>query len=161
SIFEEYLLDKDKFSSNYIEHILRNDYVIIEDKYLVKRDEANNFKTPFMYNELVVRNSKPTTDDQQLFYNNVLYCNESLLFDVYIKYLNDDFYDKISYTIKNMEYVSIGGQKSIGYNLFSYVSSDEVHFINNMSGKVLLSNTIGNNDLDYNNSYYKVDYITN
>ncbi|HHU55706.1 MAG TPA: hypothetical protein GXZ48_03325 [Acholeplasmataceae bacterium] len=156
SIFQEYLNNLDDFNKKYYENIFNNNYVIVNNEYLVKREEQKKFENYIFKEEMHIRNY---VDEKELFYNNCKYYHKDVAFDLYVKINNDE--EKITNLLKDLHYVSIGGGKSIGYNLFSVIDNSEIEFVNHKENKILLSMATVSDEIDYEKSYYKLETLHN
>ncbi len=162
SILKDYYANPKEFCQQYYQRIISNNYLIIDSEYLVKESEKLNYITPFLVEELITRNYvAEDPDDKKLFYNVVMYNNENTLFSVYIKYLNENIREKIEKVISKMRYVSLGGGKSIGYNMFDFISSEKIELNNTIDSKMLLSKALPDNLTNIDDSYYKLIKLQN
>jgi len=153
-IFKDYLNNYQEFVNNYNENIFNNNYVIINNQYVVKNNEQTIFNNYEIKEDMQIRNH---INEKQLFYNNIIYCSEQVIFDLYVK-TNEE---KIVDLIKDLKYVSIGSGKSIGYNLYSVVSHSIEEFNNNRDNKILLSLSTITEGINYDKSYYKLQTLNN
>ena len=77
-----------------------------------------------------IRNSKQG-EEKQLFYNYVTYVHPSMMFQAYIRIEDDSEVEKIKNVFTSMRYLSLGGNKSVGYNLFDIVKLDQINEFEN------------------------------
>ncbi len=162
SILKDYYANPEEFCENYYQRIISNNYLIIDSEYLVKENEKLNYTTPFFVEELITRNYvAENVEDKKLFYNVVMYNNENTSFSVYIKYLNEGIREKVEKVISKMIYISLGGGKSIGYNMFNFISAKKIELNNTTDSKMLLSKALLEDLVNIEDSYYKLVKLQN
>jgi len=161
-IFKAYLQDKNEFINTYSEKVFIGEYVIVQKEYLVTKEEQSQFSEQLLKKEIQIRNLVgETKEDKQLFYNELIYCRDGVYFDLYVLVLNQDIKEDIIKLISSLQYVSIGGGKSIGYNMFSCVEFEEIEFVNNNQTKTLLSIASLDQDIQYDESAYRIETLHN
>ncbi|MGI6711078.1 MAG: type III-A CRISPR-associated RAMP protein Csm4 [Bacilli bacterium] len=163
-IFEDYQKNYLEFNKTYNQKIINQEYLLIQDNtLLIKKEEKDSFSYDAPYKSIVrTRNKVNYNDDTNLFYNRVTYLEKEVCFDCYLKVENDEILKDVVESLKKFEYLSIGGKRSIGINLFKFLEFKEVFFNSSNEKKVLLSKTVlNNNDIDYDLSYYKIAVLNN
>lgn len=113
---------------------------------------------------LKIKNSMRTRVDvnnEQYFNNSLLYMPKKTILEFYIDIYKEEIVEKLNKLFKSMKYISFGGGKSIGYNLFSFVSMNEEKNLKSDHPSLLLSMSIGDNSIDYNKSDYKMVSVNN
>jgi CRISPR/Cas system CSM-associated protein Csm4 (group 5 of RAMP superfamily) len=85
-----------------------------------------------------------------------------LVYEAYVKIVDSDKIENIKKTFEAMRYVSIGGNKSIGYNLFDCIDFKSVNDIpENQGPKLLLSKAIGDDSVNLKESNYQLKVLHN
>lgn len=158
-LYIKYVSEKEKFCDNYFEDV-KNNYQIINKEILSLNDD-NILKEKYVENDTRIRNSNPNREDKGLFRDEVIYCNPKLSFQIYLNIIDETYKDEILNVFENMNYVFFGGNKSIGYNLYEFVNIERENKLENLNHKMLLSKSLANSDVDYDNSNYGIELLVN
>ena len=163
-IYQDYIKDKMEFNRTLMNRINTQTYCLIQNSSIMIRTEESSlshFKAK-MKKVTRTRNKMNMNEDTSLFYNRAIYCDKEVLFDVYIKVKNELIWDMIIESISKIKYLSIGGKRSIGMNLFQFQKAEVYEFPTHNESKVLISKTISiNDDISYEDSYYKTQILDN
>ncbi|OPZ32676.1 MAG: hypothetical protein BWY97_01299 [Tenericutes bacterium ADurb.BinA124] len=163
-IYQDYASNLDQFNTSFYHKLFSNEYLLIQDdSLLIKNDEVNLFSQAKPYKTTTrVRNKVNISEETDLFYNQVIYLKDDQKFDVYLKVHSNDILNIIIESLQKQVYISIGGKRSIGLNLFKYLDCQEVNFPENHQKKMLLSKSIIDSDqVDWEHSYYKNVVLNN
>lgn len=160
-IYNDLQLNPQDFLNNYYQRIINNEYIISEDKLFLQKKGEIILPNKVFCKEMRIRNAKHG-DDKQLFYNYLIYVQPSIMFQAYIRIENDLELDKIKNVFANMRCFSLGGYKSVGYNLFDFVKFEKIdEFKNKLGLKLLLSKSIGDTNINLDKSSYQIKVIHN
>ena len=146
-LYIEYIKNKEEFLNTFRQRI-GNDLIINDYHCLCYKD--SNLSTIKKATDLRVRNNQI---DRNLFYNKVTYYSNDTKVCVYVK---TDNLDDIDYALNNQKYISIGSNKSIGYNIFEYLGFEKEEELDNLNSSLLISKMICSKNLDYKKSCYKL-----
>lgn len=159
-LYIDYVVNNEDFVNTYYENI-SSKYIIINDELLAHKED-NLLTEKYLVRDTRTRNSFSfNKDEKELFKDEVFYCNDKLLFTVYLNILNNDFKEKIINTFAKMNYVFFGGKKSVGYNLYSFIEIKEEDELNKLNHNMLVSKSLVDKDIDLNKSYYTYDNVNN
>lgn len=166
SIYLDYKSDYNTFNKEYYSNIMNGEYILLEHlNLLIKKEELNNYSLKKTFrDDIYTRNRINIGQDADLFYTNLIYCDENLVFDAYIKFNDDETLNKIVKAIEKHKYLSIGGKRSIGVNLFKFIGYEpECSFVNHQQNKrLLLSKAVIDDDLvDFTQSFYRLETLNN
>lgn len=131
--------------------------ICIENNILMLSEEKDKLN-------LKVNNSMRTrvnVEDEQYFNNSLLFMPKNTNLEFYIEINSNVMVDKLKKLLKSMEYVSFGGGKSVGYNLFAFISIDEENELKSEHPSLLLSLAVGDDTIVYDKSDYKLITINN
>jgi CRISPR type III-A-associated RAMP protein Csm4 len=160
-IYNDLQSNPQEFLKNFYQRIINEDYFFSgENLFLQKKSEAK-IPNRIFYKEMRIRNSKQG-EEKQLFYNYVTYVHPSMMFQAYIRIEDDSEVEKIKNVFTSMRYLSLGGNKSVGYNLFDIVKLDQINeFENKLGVKLLLSKSVGDEYVDLSKSTYQLKVFHN
>lgn len=146
------------FSKNHEEfelvvyNFIKDGYWSIVNDFLVFKDEEKQFD----FNIVKEYRTRVNVSEEQYYNDALYYLPKDLAFEFYIEIENDELVKKFNKMFKKMNYVSFGGHKSLGYNMFNFKSFEEVKFAENKNQKLLLSLSIGDETIDYDLSNYQL-----
>ncbi len=158
-VYLDFINNKEEFESTFRENIDKK-YKIINKEILAFQNE-DFLDEKYLVNDFRIRNAYSLDEDKKLFRDEVMYCNDKLTFNIYVNILDDSFKDNVIKTFESMQRVFFGGLKSIGYNLYSFVSTKEETEISLKRHNMLLSKSIIDKNIDLENSYYTPQFISN
>lgn len=157
-LYREYIKSKEKFENTFLEQLDKKNYIIINDEIVSKKDELLNEK--YLIAELKIRNKVSLKkEDKKLFYEKIFYVNEKLNFNFYLD-VDLKYEEKIKKLITSMNYVSIGGSKSIGFNLYNFINIEKSDIKRNKP-HLLISKSIGDSSINFENSFYDLKVTNN
>lgn len=162
-MYQIYVSNPQEFNQNFYHHFSCGDYCLaLGYSLLIHRNEETQYSKKANYITTInTRNKVNLGQDTSLFYDKVMYFSKGYLFDAYISVEKEQDFLMVEEALKKLELLSMGGKRSLGYNLFKYKGYEEVHFPKH-ERKVLLSKAIDlNRIINYDNSYYKIKVLNN
>lgn len=161
NIYKDYLLSPQVFLNSFYKQIIDGKYVLTEDNNFLQKQGENLLPAEPFKKEMRIRNMKEESE-KQLFYNYIINSHPDLVYEAYVKIVDSDKIENIKKTFEAMRYVSIGGNKSIGYNLFDCIDFKSVNDIpENQGPKLLLSKAIGDDSVNLKESNYQLKVLHN
>lgn len=163
-VFKDYWENYESFNNSYYSKFINKEYLYVHQNNLViKNTETQEYFNNKICTTIIrTRNKVNYEEDTGIFYNSVTYYDQNVKFDCYIKVKNDDIFRIIIDSLKSLVYLSIGGKRSIGMNLFKLEGYDEFLPMDLNGKRFLLSKCIiDNDDVDFNQSYYKIITLNN
>ena len=130
-----------------------------EKNYLIQNNclTLNNEWVPPYY----IKDVRTRIDvDEELYYQDQLvYYEKDSIFEFYIECIEESIKVQLEAVLKTMRYVTFGGHKSIGYNMFDFVSIANADELKSASPRLLLSLSVGDKHIDYEHSYYQLKQL--
>jgi CRISPR type III-A-associated RAMP protein Csm4 len=151
SVFNDYKNNKEEFEKSF--------YLSFDSKYRIIKNELLCSKNENIVYNYVKDSRTRNSSDRELFKDQVFYLDENMMMYAYMDIYDEGITENILGVIKNMRYISLGGFKSIGYNLYNV---EEVIEINDCKRYgMLLSKSVLPNDIDIDNSFYSLNVANN
>lgn len=165
-VFEDYIKNFDEFNNKFYKRIIAGEYLFIPaNNLLIKVEERQEYFSKKLSESITRTRNKVNykkEKDTDLFYNNIIYLDDTVIFDAYIKVKDEDVFEVILNSLEKYKYLSIGGKRSIGMNLFEFIGYSEFFNVDFKDKKLLLSKCILDSDeVDFKNSYYKIMHLNN
>lgn len=158
-IFNLYKQNKELFEEQFYDKI-NTDFEIINSEIICLKNE-NMCKEKYYVVDARTRNSFSTEDKKKLFKDEVMYINDNVVFSVYVLINNQKYENEIIETFSRMSYTSLGGFKSIGYNLFSVIDVKEFSNLGTNKYGLLLSKCLIDDSFDVTKASYNLMRINN
>lgn len=136
---------------------LENEIFIIKNDILMTKEDSCNHDFIMVKNE----RTRVYIEDKQYYNNYLTYFSKGMIFDFYMDIPDITMYGKIEKLLKKMNYITFGGGKSVGYNMFSFKSIKLEKDLKSPSPNLLLSLAIGDKTINYDESFYKINIINN
>ncbi len=156
-VFKFYKKNQNLFNTYLLfNHIRENEFVIVNNC-LTTKDEYELFKFKIV-EEMRIR----VNVNEEQYYNDLLiHLPKGTKLEFYIEINDEELKDKILSLLESMKYISFGGSKSVGYNMFSFSSITEENNLKSQKPALLISLATGNSLIDYENSFYQLVSINN
>lgn len=159
-VFKMYKKNPLQFNSAIYDLIKKQDIIIVNGC-LADKTEISKFDYAII-DEMRTRVKVKTDIDDSLYYNNVLnYFPKGTNLEFHIEIESNELATKLEELFRKMNYVSFGGNKSIGYNMFNFKSMEKEEDLKLNEPCMLLSLSIGDDTIDYDNSYYQLINVNN
>lgn len=156
NVFKKFKDNPQKFNA-VIYDLIKNNEMIIINNCLVDKAEVSEFSYP-----VLVETKTRVNVDNELYYNDkLIYLPKGTNLEFYIKIESKIIFEKIRMMFEKMKYVSLGGNKSIGYNMFNFKSIRQEDDLMIKEPNMLISLALGDETIDYDNSYYQLLCINN
>ena len=151
-VYNEYKQSPSAFEKLYYGNIERKNY-LIQDNCLTLNDEL---VIPYCIKNVRTR----INIDEELYYQDqLLYYEKDGIFEFYVECLDENIMVQLEQVFKTMRYVTFGGHKSVGYNMFDFVSFSNADQLKSSTPRLLLSLSVGDENIDYNQSYYQLKQL--
>ena len=150
----EYKVDFKAFQELYFENLNNQNYVIKNNILMLKKEEKQ-----FLNNFIKTQRTRTNTFEKEYYQNQILYFEPQTQFEFYIEIFNLDYIEKFKKLFSTMNYITFGGHKSIGYNMFNFVNMELSNNLKLNRPHLLLSLSIGDSSIDYQNSYYQLKQL--
>ena len=157
NLFKELKKDKIKFEDSFYSNISSGKYVI-EEGIIWDKNLDSNIAKPKVKDEIRTR---VNVLDEQFYQDIIKHYSDDTTFVFYVDIKNKDYEDELIELFKSLKYVNIGGKKSIGYNLYNYFDIQKVDDLLINKRNVLLSLAVGNDNVNFDESYYQFININN
>lgn len=151
---KEYKDNSNAFQTLYYENLKKQAYSI-KNNILMYKEEINNIVSDFVKTQ----RTRTNTLEEEYYQDHVLYFNTKTQFEFYIEIFEFNYIEKFKQLFNIMQYVSFGGHKSIGYNMFNMINMQLVDDLKSKKPRLLLSIAIGDDTIDYEQSYYQIKQL--
>ncbi len=150
-IFLLYQEDQTKFQNQFYNGLINGNYKINQDGIVMLKDEdcaKSLVKTT---------RTRVNINKEQFYQDEVIMYETGTIFEFYLDLLDQTLLPKLEALFKKMQYVTFGGHKSIGYNMYNFEEMIEAENIRTKKIGMLLSQAVGDSSIDYHNSYYQIN----
>lgn len=151
---KEYKEYPKEFQELYFEN-LKNQTYIIKNQILMLKTEEDQFTNNF----IKLQRTRTNTFEKQYYQDQILYFKPKTQFEFYIEIFNSNYIEEFKKLFITMNYVTFGGHRSIGYNMFNYVNIEEANNLKLKQPHLLLSLSIGDSTINYQKSYYQLKQL--
>lgn len=151
-IFLDYQENPTKFQDLFYDNLLNDKYKIEPKNGILMFDDEDYTKI-----QLKTTRTRVNINEEQFYQDEVIMYETGTIFEFYLDLLDQTLLPKLEALFKKMQYVTFGGHKSIGYNMYNFEEMIEAENIRTKKIGMLLSQAVGDSSIDYNSSYYQIN----
>lgn len=161
-LFELYKKDMKQFNQFFYQQMTKGEYHFFEKlELLVHREERPSFSQIEIKKYVATRNHVSLIEEEKdLFYTSKIYFSKDTMFDVFL-YCTEDRMLWIEKALQQSRYITIGGKRSLGMNLFEFHNLEEYQFSESKQKVLLSKGHINLQDVDLNQAFYRISIRDN
>lgn len=150
-LFLLYQEDHLKFQDQFYNNLINGNYKISQDGIAMFKDEDS------VKSFVKTTRTRVHIHEEQFYQDQVIMYEIGTIFEFYLDLLDQTLLPKLEALFKKMKYITFGGHKSIGYNMYNFEEMVEEQTLRTKKVGMLLSQAVGDSSIDYYNSYYQIN----